>query len=436
MKQNQLYLLGGAIVLMCICTAFGSLAAYFLLAQQAATPNPDLTAAIAPLPENPTPAPGVTPAVQATPVLAASPAVVTAGGSLEQANPIGPGHYSGDLGAKGAENWYKFDLPGGGILSLMFTAGEDISDSQSVTIFDPSREKLRWHNQIKPGEIVPFHWTANAASGGAYYMRVQHGTLDVDFDPMFNGAGSYSFELAISDQNDANSNGDIGDDFAQAAFIQLGDPISGQLGGSDKADWYKFEVSGGQIVDLVFTPGADVQETQSIFAYDANHGNPIWEAQHVFPSVREPGRWVLDTSQAGIYYLQITYGHLKNGTGSYTLELSSQSQNDINQGIDAGGEPVQGLDIGPGQPLSGEVGNFDKLDCYKFTPVSGQTINYTLNPEAEGGAVQLFDADQREIWEENPVAPSVTKSHQLNEVIGGPYYICVAGEGNYTLEIK
>ncbi|MBE7472479.1 MAG: hypothetical protein DPW09_22650 [Anaerolineae bacterium] len=365
---------------------------------------------------------------------------VSAGNTYEQATTITPGQYTGKLIDKKDEAWYKFEVPGGGIINLTFTAGDDLADgfgkSQSITIFNPDRKEIAWQTKVERGKLASFRWVISDSQGGVYYLRVSGGRLYVDLEPDSDGTGSYSFELALQNQNDANSGGDVGDEFAQATVIQIGQPVSGQIGGSDKEDWYKFELSGGQILDLTFTPSPDVKETQSIFAFDAQGKQPIWEAQHVLPSVKQPGQWLMDIAQGGTYYLQITYGYLKDGTGSYALELAARPQNDANSGTDAGAEPEQSLEIQPGQLLTGQVGDFDKFDCYKFTPASGQTISFTPGQETKGMGIQLFNANLKEIWRENQIGPTVTKTHQLTEVTDRPYYLCVGNWGSYTVGVK
>ncbi len=357
---------------------------------------------------------------------------IEAGNMFEEAAPISPGRYGGHISAE-EEDWYKFEVPGGGIIEVSFTAGGDVPETQSVTLYDPERESIRHDVHVKPGRVADLAWITNASQSGFYYIRVGHGK---DGTLTTNGTGSYTVELTMQNQDDAALGSDAGDEFPQAVAIQAGQPITGQLGGADRNDWYKLEVPGGHILDLTFTPGADVAETQSIFAFDADYGEPIWEEQHVFPSVNHAGRWIVGAEMGGTYFFQITYGHRKNGTGSYTFEVTVQPQNDANGGGDAGGEPVKGLDIQPGQPLSGEVGNFDEFDCYKFAPATGQTVSFTPGEETNGMGIQVFDADLEQIWRERSVGPTVNKTHQLAEVEGGTYYLCVGNVGQYTVEVR
>ncbi|MEA3344834.1 MAG: hypothetical protein U9Q78_01075, partial [Chloroflexota bacterium] len=126
-----------------------------------------------------------------------------------------------------------------------------------------------------------------------------------------------------------------------------------------------------------------------------------------------------------------------SGYGSYSIELSSESQNDADSGGDAGDKVANALEVETGLTFSGQFGDFDEEDWYRFTPSVGQTISFTPSEDAEPMDVYLLDPDQNEIWYKGDIGPTVTKTFEITEVVGEPYYIQVSfGSGSYTIEIK
>ena len=215
---------------------------------------------------------------------------------------------------------------------------------------------------------------------------------------------------------------------AEATEIPVG--LSTGVLTNDDEDWYKFEVPNGHVLSVAFTPAEDAQPTDvSLFTPDQEE---IWWDYGVGPTVTKSATKVMNTDSGGTYYVRVSGGH-----GSYSIELSSQSQDDADSGGDAGDKAVDALEVQTGLAFSGQLGDFDEEDWYKFTPTEGQIVSFTPGEDAEPANVSLFTSDQEEIWWEYGVGPTVTAAFEITEVVGGAYYIQVAyGSGSYTIEIK
>ena len=80
----------------------------------------------------------------------------------------------------------------------------------------------------------------NNVSGGIYYAVV------------YSGTGSYRLDLFVEIQNDGGSGTDAGDNITNALPIKPERSYSGELGGLDESDWYRFDIPAGHILNLAF----------------------------------------------------------------------------------------------------------------------------------------------------------------------------------------
>ena len=217
---------------------------------------------------------------------------------------------------------------------------------------------------------------------------------------------------------------------AEATEVSMG--LSTGVLTNDDEDWYKFEVPNGHVLSVAFTPAEDAQPTDvSLFTPDQEE---IWWKYGVGPTVTKSATKVMNTDSGGTYYARVSGGY-----GSYSIELSSQSQDDAQSGGDAGDKVVDALEVQTGLAFSGQLGDFDEEDWYKFEVPNGHVLSVAFTPaeDAQPTDVSLFTPDQEETWWELSVGPTVTVAFEITEVVGGPYYIQVAyGSGSYTIEIK
>jgi hypothetical protein len=438
--KNIVWLAFVAIAFLCIGLMMGSIATYLLLQDQATALAPatadsggNLTLPTPATPSGDTSAPpsGDTspaePSLTPIPTPPAEPVEVTPGATYEDAVGILAGQYTGQV-HKGEEDWYKFEILSGHILKLALTPGGE-ADTLEINIIDSNRgDSWNIHN-IVPPSVATFDRIMSSASTGTYYLQIM---------PGYSGSGgSYTLDLSWEPQNDANQGQDAGDDADRALTIplEMEAPVTipGLVGNLDEVDWYKFDLPNSGILNLAFSPHGKA-DVFNIILYDSNRGE-IWNEHLVEPPASVPLNLMMNSSSGGIYYVEVEPS-LKGGQGRYALDLSLQNQNDASTGSDAGDEPVQGIEIGADQALTGIVGDLDDFDCYKFTPVVGQIVSFTPGEETNGMGIQLFNADIREIWHENRVGPTINKTFQLDEVSGGPYYFCVGNQGSYTVEVK
>jgi hypothetical protein len=217
--------------------------------------------------------------------------------------------------------------------------------------------------------------------------------------------------------------------FTEAMEISRG-MVRGDLAEAENEDYYKLEVPHGHILKLAFTPD---EEGESMFLELKNFEREnVWYSGSVAPGVTKSRRVMMNSSSGGTYYIKV-YG----GSGRYEFELFTESQNDAGSAGDAGDRITKALQIEPGRSFSGELGGFDKGDWYRFTPVEGQLISFTHGEEGGSMLIDLKNFERKDVWFSGSVAPGVTKSFRISEVVMPPYFIKIySGSGKYTFEIK
>ncbi|NLT72653.1 MAG: hypothetical protein GXX94_00455 [Chloroflexi bacterium] len=219
-----------------------------------------------------------------------------AGGDSDEAVALGMEEsFRGALGGEDVADWYVLDVPDGSAISLSFTPDAD-ADDHSITLYDPDRYDV-WSEWSVPGKVTrELRYAVDADRGGTYYLAID------------GGAGTYAVELSIAAQDDADSGADAPYDVDDALSIDAGEEYSGEIGGSDPGDSYRFAAAEGMVVSV--TAGDDVEDLL-VALYDSE-GSEIWYDYVSEDTISYTLEEVLD----GDYVVQVA-----DATGTYTLMI-------------------------------------------------------------------------------------------------------------------
>jgi hypothetical protein len=255
-------------------------------------------------------------------------------------------------------------------------------------------------------------------SGGRYYLAI------------YDGKGGYTVEISAESQNDAASGTDAGDQLTRAAVVQPGRSYSGELGGLDEEDWYRFEISNGAVLEFTFMPQA--QGNSMIFALYNSERKEVWHSGEVLPGVARSGRLLMNSTSGGPYFLKT-----HRGGGVYQLALHTKKQNDAGSGTDAGDRKARAIEISSGQTFTGELGGLDEEDWYAFEPQKGEKLKFTCDREGELMRLSLRTLEQGAVGYAAEIFPGMTKSFEIPDDVDPPYLIRIFdGAGKYSIEIK
>ena len=343
---------------------------------------------------------------------------IDAGDRITKALAIKPGgSFLGEMGGIDEEDWYRFDIPPGYILKLSFTPKKS-SEAMKFSLRSFERSEVWYSGVIPPGETKLKQVMMNNSSGGTYYLEAYY------------GSGQYGFEIFIEGQNDAASGTDAGDKMAEALKIMPGRSYSGELGGYDENDWYRFDIPPGSILKMAFTNYEDGEPMK--FSFRNVDGIEVWHSEVVPSGTTESTRMMINNTTGGIYFLEANYG-----SGPYEFEVIMESQNDGDSGTDAGDKITEALKIKQGRLISGELGDFDKEDWFTFSPPEGKSIQFTSNKDGEPLQLSIGNVARREVLYTAELTPGITKTFEIPRDVRPPYFLKVyGGSSKYSFEIK
>jgi len=341
-----------------------------------------------------------------------------AGDKISKALAIEPGNsYSGEMGAFDEEDWYRFDVPAGHILKLSFTPGADC-EAMKFSLRSFERSEVWYSGVIPAGETILKHVMMNNSSGGTYYLQAYY------------GSGVYGFEIFIESQNDAASGTDAGDKMAEALKIMPGRSFTGQLGGYDESDWYRFDIPAGSIIKM--TLSNDKEGTPQKFSFRNVDGVEVWRSEELPPGTQKTTRMLVNNATGGIYFLEAF-----DGSGAYEFGIFSERQNDAGLGSDAGDQIADATKITSERAISGEVGGLDQEDWYTFSLLEGKVIQFTTDMEGEPLRLSMGSVAHKKVLYTAELTPGATETFEVPKDMQPPHFLRVyGGSSKYSFEIK
>ena len=325
--------------------------------------------------------------------------------------------YLGELGGFDENDWYRFDIPAGHILNLAFTPKPN-AEPMKFSLRSFERSEIWYSGAVPPGEKKPKRVMMNNTSGGTYYLEASY------------GSGQYEFEIFAESQNDAGSQTDAGDKISEALKVEPGRGYSGELGGYDDSDWYRFDILPGSVLRIALTTYDEGQPIK--FSFRDAKRDEIWHLEDTSPGHTESTRVVINNSAGGTYFLEAFFG-----SGAYEFEVLMEKQNDGGSGSDAADIITQALKIEPGRTISGELGGNDKEDWYTFAPQEGKAIQFSSDKDGEPIKFSMGNVARGKVLYTAELAPGVTKTFDIPKDVRPPYFLKVHGGSNrYSFQIQ
>jgi len=341
-----------------------------------------------------------------------------AGDKITKALAIEPGTpFFGEMGVFDEEDWYRFDIPAGHILKLSFTPNAS-SEAMKFSLRSFERSEVWYSGVVPAGETRPRRVMMNNSSGGTYYLQAYY------------GSGQYGFEIFTESQNDAASGTDAGDKIAEAFKISPGHAYTGELGGYDESDWYRFDIPAGSILKM--TLANDKEGTPMRFSFRNVDGVEVWRSDELMPEAKTTRRMLVNNTTGGIYFLEAF-----DGSGPYELGIYSEQQNDAGLGSDAGDRIAEATKITSQRTITGELGDLDQEDWYTFLPLEGKSIQFT--PDKDGDALKLSmgNVARKKVLYTAELTPGVTETFEVPQDVQPPYFLRIyGGRSKYSFEIK
>jgi len=342
-------------------------------------------------------------------------------------------------------------------------AGEAIEDSLLIGIGESSGELKNaddtdlYSVEVSKGQIVSvqlstesggrFYGSFVAENGGSIsgssFSRGSPGSIDycVDYTGLLyikitrsSGEGVYNLNVEVSNQNDADSGSDAGEEAETAIQIDAGS-VAGRLKHSDSEDWFVFQATSGDIITIEADPEDGLNYSVAL-RYTTKQG--IATAGSITIS-DNPGEIRYCTKDSGSHYIRI---HRSSGEGEYIFSVLKTPQNDANSGGDAGDSISRSTPLPVitqfGATYTGKLLSKDNDDWYSLGTLPTGTLNITLNASGGRFYLYLYNANASQVANSNNYSGDQTIAYSVVNG-GGLWYLRVnrnSGEGDYTLSIS
>ena len=341
-----------------------------------------------------------------------------AGDKITKAIALEPGSsFLGEMGAFDEEDWYRFDIPAGHILKLSFSPDAN-GEAMKFSLRSFERSEVWYSGVVPAGETRSKRVMMNNASGGTYYLQAYY------------GRGHYGFGIFIESQNDAASGTDAGDKIAEAYKITPGRSYTGELGGYDESDWYRFDIPAGSVLEMVLS---NYKESAPIsFSFRNVDGVEVWRLDDLAPGDKNSTRMLVSNTTGGIYFLEAS-----DGSGPYEFEIYSEQQNDAGLNTDAGDRMAEATKITSQRTITGELGGLDQEDWYTFSLLEKKAIRFTPDTDGEPLKLSMGNVARKQVVYTAELTPGATETFEVPKDIQPPYFLRIyGGSSKYSFEIK
>lgn len=218
-----------------------------------------------------------------------------------------------------------------------------------------------------------------AAENETYYLRVYPANNSQQW---FTRSADYDLSIAISVDDSKIPKDRVSDSRSSATRMATNGTKSGTLFGDDK-DWYAFDVSAGQAIDIGLTATTENEENIKFSMYDPD-GNPIGESPNegigpAYFTQRIPfGPWAGGgdiAEQSGTYYVKVRgVGGVAPTRYDLTVGAERLDRYDPNE------QPSSAISIDHNASIEAVMTGSD-VDTYAIELDKGDTVNATIDHE-------------------------------------------------------
>jgi len=199
------------------------------------------------------------------------------------------------------ESWYKLSLTAGQVISVTLAPAPDVDFE--VRLYGPD-ERLLESGHSPKGEPAEINYSAGET--GVFYIKVD----------LSSGEGNYQVSLDVQNQNDAGSGEDASDYGIQAYPIGPG-TFSGFLKDDDDEDWYRFDITKGQIISANLSVPSDADFDFTLYRPSGS------SAESGYSSKGESAALSYVAEETGVHFIKV---NRSSGEGNYQLNLNISGQ--------------------------------------------------------------------------------------------------------------
>lgn len=273
--------------------------------------------------------------------------------------------YSGTLSSTDTKDYYKVHIESGKKVTITFTA----KSTSSMYLWFAAPDGTEINEIDSQGGIASTlgYALASETPAGDYYLLAYY-TI-----------GDYSFEVNVTDQNDAGSGRDVGPDILSAYVVSAGTVYSGEIMDEDSVDFYKVWVGSGKIITAHFTSNS----TSTMYCWVGDtDGNEAFEMDSMGGIRTDQTYYTANETVAGYWYLKVYYTD-----GGYTFSVDLSDQNDALSGHDVAGDMTHAYIVRANKECSGILEDLDSTDYYKVHVMQNATIGVSIT---SGSSIEMY----------------------------------------------
>jgi hypothetical protein len=337
--------------------------------------------------------------------------------SLANAEAISTGtEYSGTLTATSdEEDYYKMNIDSGKIIDISFTATS--SSDMWLWFGDPSGSQIHEFPSKGGIEATYTYYLAAESTGGNYFVKLYY------------AEGGYSFQVDVSDQNDASSGGDVGTEIIDAYEIDSETLYSGELRDEDTIDMYKLSIDSANIINIIFT--ADSSSDMWIWMGDTS-GDQVLEFSSKGGIMATEKYHTAYETEAGHWYFKVYYAD-----GPYTFKIELTDQDDGGSGGDAPPEMVDAYEVDANIEYNGKLHDLDTVDYYKVWILKGASVGIKFTATTKGNMyIRVEDTEGDMVFEISSSGGVEDTQPTVSERPSGFWFVKVYyADGTYAFEL-
>ncbi|SEK70946.1 pre-peptidase C-terminal domain-containing protein [Butyrivibrio sp. ob235] len=239
-----------------------------------------------------------------------------AGTNMDNATPIKLNDtFSGTL-APGATDFYKFELPTSGKVTFTHKKEADYSGSYTFTeIINTDGHNSTgtfWSDPYDSNRGYIYGTDYTYLSKGVYYLKTSHTSGNYSYNVVFESTGE-TFTESESAPLEYMDN---------APTISLGETITGQLGGFDNQDFFKFTLPRSSTITINHTKNMEHYNNVQFYLLDADGSSIDYLGNDSdYPDTEYFKGTYEKNLSAGTYFIKIVRG---NKGGKYTFSVNEK----------------------------------------------------------------------------------------------------------------
>ncbi len=296
-----------------------------------------------------------------------------AGDTIDTARAVTTSTFDGWIDDLDTHDYYSFSVPASSRINATLTTGHTLDRPVAMNLYGNTKNNLLYTDLVNPDVSRSLIFQTSDVTGGTYFLRIH-------------GNNEYTIAIDLTPENDADSKGDVPSTIGDSFHLPGNGTYSGILRDDDQADFYKFDVLPGQIINFTLSASTDEKAAISCALYNPEK-KQIHYMDWLATGVEGQDYYVTNTTGGGVYYIKV------GGGNSYRLTLLLTMQIDANRWGDAGDDIRVPTPVDVNTDYNGLMRDMDNRDYYSFAAEADRnvTVNFSLIGGQPSLSMTIYD---------------------------------------------